>query len=194
LHGKANANLPVAQALRSYYTYRGTTCYLYDYMQPVTEAHNAVLAALKHYNAISVTIDTGLAQKIFNWVAPALTRMTRNVIDPIIKKWEEHHMFYIVTVYHIPRDGMGDIGKPSLKVHITSPTEDKNAISGYDLVVDGADTPEKIALEIGEYLHKSMFAGMAQPGEALIKDESSENSDGILLEALSDTVITDNEA
>lgn len=105
----------VAEALRDFFIYRGTACYVYDYLNPLVDMCNAVYIAGSHHGlqrpcASESMIDPDLLASMYTWTTknaliPAAA--SRNISD-VTSEWDRHRLFYVAIV-----DGVVDCAQLS---------------------------------------------------------------------------------
>lgn len=92
----------VSVALRDYYSYRGTACYTYDFMEPIHEAHDAVFIAL-HRHGMPKPPDGKYSkvamQSIYDWLHLMLPTFMGRSVKPIVQRWVDLKMFHITVIH-----------------------------------------------------------------------------------------------
>lgn len=166
IYGDSNA---VCEELKSYYNFRATAYYEWDYLSPLESMVESVGIVLgEKYTSEDLTerIKTALLKETSSILADEALDQVRKVTD----RWKELNMHFIGAVKNIPSSVGLDV-TPSYRILLCSeeshPPEralyDCAVGNNYDLVVETLDKdPKEVAALIGDSLHRKLITSFTE--------------------------------
>ena len=169
-----------AEALRNYFSYRGTACLIYDFEAPVQQVHYAARMALQPYRGdLELAADVLENSKqsfaeLRSWIEKSTPlHVIANVhIKKLVQTWDALKRYYVVIVYGNMNKLDMEAFPQSLKVLInngeisglagcSTVSSDCAGCDIFDLVVDTSmSKPNEAASTIGESLHSKIMSAL----------------------------------
>jgi len=119
----------VAEALKAYYSYRGTACFAYDFMQPVQEVHDAAFIALQRYGMPHPPEDLYSRlpyQYIYSWLEMLLPTYANAELTKVIQRWDDLKMYHIAVVHGMTKPAQLEKYLTGFKVLLTCNVDERN--------------------------------------------------------------------
>jgi hypothetical protein len=169
-----------AEALRNYFSYRGTACITCDLETPVQQVHYAAKMALQPYRgdidpaAEALENSKQSLAELRSWIEKVtpLHVIANAHIKKLVQTWDELKMYYVVIVHGNMNKLDMEAFPQSLKVLInngeipgsagcSTVSSDCAGCDIFDLVVDtSVSKPNEAASTIGESLHSKIMSAL----------------------------------
>jgi hypothetical protein len=182
-----------AEALRNYFSYRGTACIAYDFEAPVQHVHYAAMMALQPYKECMDAMFHSLEDSqrsladLRSWIEKTIPlHVIANAhIKNLVQTWDELKMYYVVIIHGNMTKLDMEAFPQSLKVLINdgeiSESTGCSMVSSdcagcdiFDLVVDTSmSKPNEAASTIGESLHSKIMSALDNSSRKASSDSAS---------------------
>lgn len=160
----------LSEELKSYYTYRGTACYEYDFMSTLDDMVETLGIHLGSEN-MTPELSTRLRKSIYDAAKTPIIKSVVDSVKGVTSRWESLSLHFTAVVRNIPQ-GVNLGMFPSYKIfmveeesHFENSDLHACAVSNnFDMAVDNlTHDPREVATLIGESLHRKMMSAFTKP-------------------------------
>lgn len=175
IYGDPESCKEVAAQLQTYFSYRGTVNYLYDYLTPLKEISESAAIAASHYlgkiqgfNEDKAAFE--IERCLRDWSKEFLTPAAHEHLSDLSQRWRDLKAFYTLIIWNVTEEALKEFS-PSYTVRIKKESHplvreiiDCAECVIFDKVIDLNDlSPQEAADLIGESLHHKIMSAFSKP-------------------------------